>query len=138
MSLLPSTFYMIRYATLVTRDASTTLLVARLTHFVISGSCDGGNAFAGFQCFGTPKPDLGGPNGACDVNPIVICSPLEWFSRVDGPVEILLPLAVILGCLSCLLNLDSFTFTIFIRHLLLVMRELRLFDKILLGDLYRA
>jgi len=98
----------------LTGDASTPLLVAGVAYFVVLGSCDGGNAFARLQCFGAPKLDLGGPDGAGDMNPVVICRPLERFARVDGPVEVLLPLAIVLSCLSCLLNLHPFTLTILV------------------------
>lgn len=72
------------------------------------------------------------------MHPVVVCSSLERLSRVDGPVEILLPLAVEFSCLACLLNLDPFTLPILVRHLLLVMRELRLFEKVLFREFYWA
>ena len=72
------------------------------------------------------------------MDPVVVRSSLEWFSRIDRSIEIFLSLAVELGGFASLLNLYSLTFAVLLRHLLLVMREFWLLYEILLRVLNRT
>lgn len=67
------------------------------------------------------------------MNPVVIGRALEWLSRVDRPVEVFLSLAIKLGSLPRLLDLQSLTLAILVGHLLLMVCELGLLNEVLFG-----
>lgn len=115
-----------------------TLLITGLADLVISGPWDGRDALRGFQCLGVAKLDFRGPYSASDMNPIIVRGALERLARVHRAVHVFLLLAVELGSLAGLLDFQLFSLSILLRHLLLMMRELRQLHKVVLGVLDRA
>lgn len=65
------------------------------------------------------------------MDPIVVRGPLEWFPGVDGAIHLFLLLAVKVRSFPSLLNLQAFSLTILLRHLLFVMCYFRLFHEIM-------
>lgn len=107
--------------------------VAELASLLVSSLGNRRDALRRLQCLGVSKLDLGSPDSASNVNPVVVCSPLQRLSRVDGTVQILLSFTVIVCRFTCLLDLEFLAFTVLLRHLLLVMCELWKLNEIPLG-----
>lgn len=118
-------------ATLMARHTGSILFVAHLTSLIISAPGNRRNAFRRLQCFGVTKLDFWGPNSAGNMDPIVVRGPLEWFPGVDGAIHLFLLLAVKVRSFPSLLNLEAFSLTILLRHLLFVMCYFRLFHEIM-------
>ena len=70
------------------------------------------------------------------MDPVVICSTLQWFSRVDGLIKLLLFLPKVIGDLQSVLSFDSITFALFFG--LLLVGDLWGLHKILLGMFHWA
>jgi hypothetical protein len=72
------------------------------------------------------------------MDPIVISSALQRLSRVKRPVQLFLPLSVELCGFSSLLDLQPLPLTVFVGHLLLVVRKLGLLDEVVFRVLHGA
>jgi hypothetical protein len=120
------------------RHTGSALLVTGLADLVVSGPRDGRNALGWFQRLGVAKLDFRSPHSTSDMNPVIIRGALERLARVHGAVHVLLLLAVELGSLAGLLNLELFSLSILLGHLLLMMCKLRQLHEVMLGVLNGA
>lgn len=118
---------------IVASHARTTLLAAGFANFLVRGPGDGGDAFAWLECLRISESDLRMEDGAGDMNPIVVCRPLERLSWIYRPPKVLLALAVKVGCLYSHLFFQSLALP-FLFGLLLV-RDLGRLHKVMLGGL---
>lgn len=123
-------------ATLLTRHASAIVRLANLADLLKTSPRNGRNSFARLQSLCISKFDLWCEDSAGNVDPIVVCRPLQGLSRVDGPAIVLLTLPVEIGCFNSHLLLQSLTFA-FLLGLLLVGYLWR-FHKVMISELNRA
>lgn len=113
-------------------------LATSLTDLLVLCSGYQGNALRRLDGLCVGEFDLWSPHRAGDVNPVVVGSSLEGFPRVDRPTTVFLLLAIVVCCLSRLLDLELLPLPLLVGHLLLVMGELRGSYKVVLGLLHRA
>jgi hypothetical protein len=112
----------------------TTCLFACLASFIVSSGRNRWDPFRGFHGFGIAKLNLWREYSTRDMDPIVICGTLQWFSGIDGLVEFLLLLSEVICDLQSVFSLDSITLALFFG--LLLMRDLWGFHEILLCMLH--
>jgi hypothetical protein len=59
---------------------------------------DQGNAFAGAESLRIAEFDLGRPDSAGDMHPVIVGGSLQGLTRIDRAAHLFLLLAVVLGC----------------------------------------
>jgi hypothetical protein len=112
--------------------------MTRLARLFVTSSWNGRDTFRWFDGSGIAELDFWCPDRTSDVDPIVVRCALERLSGVDWSIELFLSLPVLLHRLARLLNFELLSFTIFVRHLLLVVCELRLLYELMLCVFDRA
>lgn len=104
---------------MIAADTSSAVLFASSANLRVLGSVDQWDALNRGKRFGIAKLDFRGPNRASNMHPIVVCSPLQGFARVDGSVQLLLLLPIVFGSLDGILSLLAFTLTLLFGLLLM-------------------
>lgn len=65
------------------------------------------------------------------MHPVIVSGTLEWLAGVDWAIHLFLLLAVVFSSFAGLLNFYLFSLAVFLRHLLLMVREFRQLDEIM-------
>jgi hypothetical protein len=111
---------------------------ADLAHLGVPRPRNQGDTFAGTEGLGITKLDLGGPDSAGDVNPVVVGRPLQRFARVDRAIHLFLLLAVVVGRSLGIFTLHPLSLTLLLGLLFVRIRDLGLLDKVVCGVFDRA
>jgi hypothetical protein len=111
---------------------------ADLAHLGVPRPRNHGDTFAGTEGLGIPKLDLGRPDSAGDVNPVVVGRPLQRFTRVDRAVHLFLLLAVVVGRLLGVFTLHPLSLTLLLGLLFVRIGDLGLLNKVVRGVFDRA
>lgn len=98
-----------RIAAVVAGDTSATFVTTGLTNLIVSRTRDRGDTLRRAQSLCLAKLDFWCPYRASNMDPVVVCCPLEGFSRIDWAIRLFLPLPVEVCGLLGLFTLESFT-----------------------------
>jgi hypothetical protein len=93
-----------RRVTLQALHAGSIVPLADLAHVRKSRARDQGDTLAGAESFGVTKFDLGRPDSAGDVDPVVVGGPFQGFAGIDRTIHLLLLFAVVVSRLLSVLT----------------------------------
>lgn len=120
----------------VASHAGTTLRLAGFAHLLVPSAGNRRDALARLECLCVSKFDLGGKDGAGDMNPVFVCRLLQRLSRVDRSAEVFLPFPVELSCLHGHLLFLSLSLAFLL--CLFLMRDLGRLHEVMNGGLDRT